>query len=379
MAFQVITNQVLKHLAAAFFFSIAICNPSFADNPYILVDASNGHILAGNKINDRWHPASLTKLMTAYVTFKAIRNGEITEASPVVISAAAAKQPPSRMGYKIGVKLRVDTALKIIIIKSANDVSQALSEAVAGNLGNFVQRMNRQAATLGMTNTHFTNANGLHNKHQVSSARDMALLATHIFREFPEYAYLFEAVGIRTGQKTHYSYNLLLERLPGADGMKTGFVCASGYNMVASSQRKGRRLVAVVLGSPSQTDRAITAAKLLQHVGVKNVSGTIHDAAPRGRKPINMRPVLCTKKARETRYDPAAGQAVIKSKYLHPRKRSNNILAVRTGGTIGVSRAQSDFAGLSIPVPRPSPRKPRNFKLRPFKLVPANGREPATQ
>ena len=348
-----------------------LASPAVAENPYILVDAESGQILVGNKINDRWHPASLTKLMTAYVTFKAIRNGELTEASPVIISKNAAKQPPSRMGYKIGVKLRADTALKIIIVKSANDVSQALAEAVAGSLGNFVKRMNQHAATLGMTNTNFTNANGLHHNRQISSARDMALLATQIFKEFPEYAYMFNAAGIRTSQKTHYSYNLLLERFPGADGMKTGFVCASGYNMVASATKNGRRKIAVVLGRSSQTDRAVSAASLLLANGAP--IGSIYTPAPKGRAAVNMRPKLCTQKAREARYDPGAGQAVIKSKFLHPRKKSNNILLISTGGTQGVSRAQT--AGTSVPVPKPSPRKGNAFKLRPAKPGLTNSRE----
>ena len=315
--------------------------------------------------------------MTAYVTFKAIRNGEITEASPVVISKTAAKQPPSKMGYKVGVKLRVDTALKIVIVKSANDVSQALSEAVAGKLSSFVKRMNHQAQLLGMTNTRFTNSNGLHNKAQYSSARDMALLATQIFREFPEYAYMFRAAGIKTSQKVHYSYNLLLERFPGADGMKTGFVCASGYNMVASANRGGRHLIAVVMGRSSQTDRAVTAAKLLLAGG--SPLGSLYSAAQKGKAPRNMRSVLCTQKAREARYDPGAGQAVIKSKYLKPRVPSSNILKIKTGGTKGVSMAQLNPVGFSVPVPKPSPRRARLRSMQLPKLKPLGNAITVTQ
>ncbi|MEM7291525.1 MAG: serine hydrolase, partial [Pseudomonadota bacterium] len=137
-------------------------------NPFIVIDANSGAIIAEHKANDQWHPASLTKLMTAYVTFRAIAQGEIEDGSPVVITQAATKQPPSRMGYKKGVNLRVDTALKIIIIKSANDVSLALAQAVAGSLRDFVLRMNIEATMLGMTNTNFANSNGLHNAKQVS-------------------------------------------------------------------------------------------------------------------------------------------------------------------------------------------------------------------
>jgi len=233
-------------------------------NPYIVIDSATGEILAQQKANDRWYPASLTKLMTAYITFRAIKIGEISAGSPVVISAAAQKQPPSKMGYKKGIKLRIDTALKIIIIKSANDVSHALGEAVAGNLKAFVRRMNKEARRLGMNNTKFVNSNGLHNVNQYSSARDMALLSAQILKEFPQYAYMFEAVCIKTPSKTHYSFNLLLERFAGANGMKTGFVCAAGYNLVGSARRRDRTLIAVVMGTSSQTQRAISAAHLLE-------------------------------------------------------------------------------------------------------------------
>ncbi len=335
-----------------------------AENPHILIDINSGEILSSHKADHRWYPASLTKLMTAYVTFRAIANGELEDGSPVFISHAATRQPPSRMGYKKGVRLRVDTALKIIIIKSANDVSHALGEAVAGSVPNFVARMNKEAKRLGMNNTRFTNSNGLHNKNQVSSARDMAILTARIKRDFPQYDYMYEAVAIKTPAKTHYSYNLLLERYPGTTGMKTGFVCASGYNMVATAQRGGRHLAAIVLGRSSQTDRAVSAAKLLD-AGFANTlsnSGNVFSANPQNSaRAVNMRPVLCTEKARASRYDPGAGQAKIKSAHLKARKVSNRILKVRHGGVdapAGNAYLNSKLAVKSnVPTPKPSPRK----------------------
>ncbi len=153
-------------------------------NPYIVIDAKSGEILAEQNSNSRWYPASLTKLMTAYVAFRAIKAGDVQTGSPVVISAAARKQPPSKMGYKKGVKLRIDTAIKIIIIKSANDVSHALAEAISGNLKAFVASMNGEAKRLGMNNTQFANSNGLHSPNQYSSARDLALLSAQILKEY---------------------------------------------------------------------------------------------------------------------------------------------------------------------------------------------------
>lgn len=355
-----VSRVVLSMFILGLFTQMATAQNISTKNPYILIDVASGDILAEQKSNDRWYPASLTKLMTAYVTFRAIKAGEIEEGSPVVISAAARRQPPSRMGYKEGVRLRIDAALKIIIIKSANDVSLALGEAVAGSLSAFVERMNAEARRLGMVNTRFRNSNGLHNEAQYSSARDMALLSAQILREFPQYAYMFEAAAIKTSSTTHFSYNLLLERFTGANGMKTGFVCASGYNMSASATRNGRTLVAVVLGTASQTDRAVTAAQLLEK-GFKSNSGLgniFANPAVKGANPVNMRPVLCTEEVRATQYNPGAGQARINSPFLNPRSPSSKILDVRTGGiTAQLAKASGLEIASRIPVPTPRPDK----------------------
>lgn len=302
--------------------------------PHIVVDTGSGEVLLEQDSADQWYPASLTKLMSAYVTFRAISAGELKDGSPVVISRFAARQPPSKMGYRAGVQIRVDTALKIIIVKSANDVSVALAEAVAGTVKSFVARMNDEAKRLGMVSTNFVNSNGLHGQDQVTSARDMALLATTIFREYPQYLKYFASVAVKTPKKLHYSYNLLLERFEGANGMKTGFVCASGYNMVASASRNGRNLLAVVLGRSSQTDRAVEAARLLE-AGFKVSSGSRNlfvQPATTGNPAKNMRPILCTETARKNRYEPGAGLAVVKSEFLNERVKSDAVLSINIGG-----------------------------------------------
>ncbi|MDJ0613643.1 MAG: D-alanyl-D-alanine carboxypeptidase family protein [Rhizobiaceae bacterium] len=344
-------------LIVAFFAGIAVSEA--VETPHIVIDGKTGSIISQYRANDRWHPASLTKLMTAYVTFRAIANGEIEEGSPVVISTAATKQPPSRMGYKKGVSLRIDTALKIIIIKSANDVSLALAEAVAGNLKAFVDRMNSEAKRLGLANTSFVNSNGLHDVRQVSSARDMALLSAKILTEFPQYAYMFEAVAIETPVRKHFSYNLLLERFPGTTGLKTGFVCAAGYNLAVSAERNGQQLIAIVLGRSSQTDRAVAAARLLTESFGKQGTGSVFLPVLRGAPPVNMRPILCTQEARAARYDPTPGNAVIKSEFLKPRAKSDKILSVRSGGVDASASSaflNRQFASIrSVPVPEPKP------------------------
>lgn len=354
-------RSIIK-IASFYLALLATTTVVMAANPHILVDVNSGEILSQSGANDRWYPASLTKLMTVYVTFRAIAAGELEEGSPVIISKLASRQPPSKMGYKAGTRIRVDTALKITVVKSANDVSVALAEAVAGNMKNFVIRMNKEARRLGLINTHFVNSNGLHSKDQYSSARDMVFLSAQILREFPQYAYLFAAPTLKTAKKSYYSYNLLLERFPGANGMKTGFVCASGYNMVASAKRNGKFLLTAVMGRASQTERAVAAAKLLTKgfEGNPSSTGNLYTNAPtKGRKAKNMRPTLCTQEARKKRYDPAGGKAVIKSAYLIRKVKFGNALKIKIGGINGkISDAylsqKYQFAGkIPIPVKRP--------------------------
>lgn len=334
------------------------------DIPYVLVDTNGNQVLASNRIDERWHPASLTKLMTAYVVFRAIGDGEITIGSPVTITQKALNAPPSKMGYPKGSLLRFDTALRILVVKSANDIAVAIAESLAGDLDAFVGRMNDEASRLGLSNSRFVNPNGLHDAAQYVSARDMVILSSAIWNEFPQYRELFETPAINDGKKTHYSYNLLLERFDGTTGMKTGFVCASGYNMVASAERAGRRLVAVVLGADSQTERAVVAARLLLK-GFDQVQGSQMALIPKPAIPVgptDMRPVLCTEKARQARYDPAAETAVIKSPFLADRKITRNPVSV-TLGNIDGEPSPAWMARAFVPQRVPLPVKRPEYRL----------------
>jgi D-alanyl-D-alanine carboxypeptidase len=201
--------------------------------------------------------------MTAYVTFRALRNGEINVNSPVVVSQNALNQPPSKMGLPVGTVLTIDNALKIILVKSANDIAVALAEAVAGSEPAFIARMNREASRLGMTRTKFENPHGLPDPGQITTARDLALLASAILKEFPEHRPLFKIHAIRHGKRTLRNYNILVDRYRGATGMKTGYIRDSGFNLVASARRKGKEVVAVVLGACNAMSRAEKAAGLL--------------------------------------------------------------------------------------------------------------------
>ena len=231
--------------------------------PQIAFDLESGRILYQKDALKPWHPASITKLMTAYVTFRAIREGRIGLGSAVRISKNARSEPPSKMGFKVGTELTLDNALKMMIVKSANDIAVAIAETVSGSEAAFVAEMNAVSARLGMVNTRWTNPNGLPDDRQVTTVRDIGLLVRAIRLEFPEYSGLFRISAIRHGKRVLRSYNRLLDRYRGANGMKTGFICASGFNLAATATRNGRTVVAIVFGARSGLERVFIAKKLL--------------------------------------------------------------------------------------------------------------------
>lgn len=253
-------------LATALIFAAAVASlsPARADiGSYIVVDQRTGAVLADGDPFQPWYPASITKLMTAYVTFRAIRAGRLTLQSPVTMTANAAGQSPSKMGFRPGTVVTVDNALKMVIVKSANDMAMALGETVGGSESAFVAEMNREAARLGMTRTRFQNPNGLPDDAQVTTARDMAVLASAILNEFPEHRGLFSITGLKLGGSVIRTHNRFVERFQGGDGMKTGFICNAGFNVVATATRGGRTLIAVVLGAYSARERDEFAARLM--------------------------------------------------------------------------------------------------------------------
>lgn len=266
--------------------------PAIQAGPTLLFDAGSGSVLYAEDVDNEWHPASLTKIMTAYVTFEAIREGKIKLETKIPCSEAATQQPPSKVGLPAGAEMTVETALKVLIVKSANDVAVMLAEAVGGSQEAFVARMNATAHRLGMSRTHYVNANGLPAAEQVTTARDLAKLARAVTREFPEYAAWWALPEVRVGNRRLASHNALLKSFEGADGLKTGFICDSGYNVVASATRDGHRLMAVVLGEPTGHERSIRAASLLeygfQQYGWKQLFNTTSvdnmpmEAAPKG-------------------------------------------------------------------------------------------------
>ncbi|RUP07890.1 D-alanyl-D-alanine carboxypeptidase family protein [Hyphomicrobium sp.] len=239
--------------------------PPASASPTLLFEPETGKILYSEDIDDIWHPASLTKLMTAYVTFEAIKEGKIHLDDKISCSLVATLQPPSKVGLNVGATLSVEQALKAVIIKSANDVTVMLAEAISGSESAFIDKMNATARRLGMTHTNFVNTNGLPDPGQLTSARDIAKIARAVVSEYPQYASYWAMPDMRIGKRRLGSHNALLKTFPGADGLKTGFTCDSGYNVVASATRDGRRLMAVVLGESSGNERAVRAASLLEY------------------------------------------------------------------------------------------------------------------
>lgn len=241
--------------------------PASIAGPYLVIDADTNRVIFHEDAHRRWAPASLTKMMTAYVTFSAIKLQHLSFKSPVSMTARAIMQPPSKMGYPPGTVFTIDQAIKIIMVKSANDVAMALGEAVAGSEEKFVALMNSHARRLGMANTHFANPNGLPDKTQYTNAVDMARLTLAIQKDFPQHAHYFKIAGLKSGRRRLRNYNRLLTRFKGTTGMKTGFVCASGYNVVVTNERKvkkeTRRLIAVVMGARTGRSRNALAAELL--------------------------------------------------------------------------------------------------------------------
>jgi len=239
--------------------------PAIPERPaaYIVVDSDSGMVLGQRDADKVWYPASVTKLMTAFVTFQALKSGRMKLTSPVIETEEALAEPPSKMGFAAGTSMTLDNALKMMLVHSSNDIAVAIAEAVGGSEAHFVAEMNATARSLGMSSTHYDNPNGLPSPGQLTTARDLAVIARAIQHDFPEYRDYFRIPAIKAGRRILRSQNALLERYPGATGMKTGFICDSGFNMVASATRGGRTLIAVVLGAPTALGRAELAAKLL--------------------------------------------------------------------------------------------------------------------
>ncbi len=229
----------------------------------ILINPATHEVLYSRRADLPRYPASITKVMTLYLAFEAIEAGKLKLTDPVVMSRHAAAQAPSRLGLAVGRSITVEQAIHIIAVKSANDVAVALAEKIAGSETAFAAMMTGKARRLGMTNTYFVNASGLPNPAHISTARDIAILSMAMLDHFPQYYKCFGQQIYTYGSQTMMNHNKLLGKIPGVDGIKTGYTAAAGFTLAASATRGSRRLIAVVLGGPSTMARDENVSALL--------------------------------------------------------------------------------------------------------------------
>ncbi len=229
----------------------------------IVIDTETGAVLSEQNADQRNYPASLTKMMTLYMVFDALERGQLTLKKPIAVSRRAAGQAPSRLGLKGGQTITVEQVILALVTKSANDTATAIAEALGGTEVRFAEMMTQRARRLGMKSTTFRNASGLPDPRQVTTARDMATLGRALWRDFPQYYAYFSRERFTYRGRVIANHNTLLRRYAGADGIKTGYIRASGYNLAASAVRDGRRIVGVILGGKTASQRDTRMAALL--------------------------------------------------------------------------------------------------------------------
>ena len=238
-------------------------HPALAKYAAIIVDADTGAVLHEVNADTRNYPASLTKMMTLYMTFEALGDGRFTLDQKLRASKRASNQAPSKLGLKKGQSITVRDAILALVTKSANDVATIIAESLGEDEANFARMMTRKAKEIGMSSTTFRNASGLPNRRQLSTARDLSVLARGLLTDHPEYYHFFSVQSFSHNGKTYKNHNKMLKTYSGADGIKTGYIHASGFNLAASAARYDRRLVGVVMGGLSAKSRNIHMAKLL--------------------------------------------------------------------------------------------------------------------
>lgn len=268
--FGALSKMVGRVVLAGAVASVAIAAPVFAASSYanpkysgIVVDAKTGKILYGEDADELRYPASLTKMMTLYLTFEALEAGRITKSTPIPFSKNASAEPPSKLGVRAGQSITVEQAILSLVTRSANDASTAIGEYLGGSEQRFARMMTNKARALGMTRTTYRNANGLPNPEQRTTARDQARLGLALRQHFPQYYDYFSTRSFRFGKQTIGNHNRLLGNVRGVDGIKTGYTRASGFNLVTSAQVEGRSIVAVVMGGTSGASRDAQMRRLV--------------------------------------------------------------------------------------------------------------------
>ena len=268
--------------------AVAAAPPAAAKYASIVVEAGTGRVLHAANADTKKYPASLTKIMTLFMTFEALRAGKLRLKQKLPVSRVAQGRSPSKLGLRRGETITVRKAIAALVTKSANDVATVLAEAMGGTERKFAVLMTKRARQLGMRNTTFKNASGLPNRKQLSTARDMSILARALLKRFPKRYREFSRRSWKWRGRTYRNHNRLLSSYKGLDGIKTGYIRASGYNLVASAKRGDRRLIAVVFGGKTAKSRNRHIARLLDR-GFAKPAATRTASIPRPRqKPVPM-------------------------------------------------------------------------------------------
>ena len=346
--------QLARHIGAialASLLSLSAALGAARANPMLLVDMTTLEVLYSDEAGQPWHPASLTKMMTAYVAFEEIAKGTVTLDTPVILSRNAINQAPSKSGLPVDSAVTMKDALYLMLVKSANDMATAIAETVGGSEAAFVVKMNDVATRMGLTASHFANPNGLHDATQVMSARDLAVLSLYIRQSFPQYLPMFGTEAVQLGKARLESNNELLTKFAGTTGMKTGYVCASGLNIVATVERDGRQLLAVVLGGSSARERNEKAAELVLRGLSGSAGGTgqtvLNLGNNAGAAPVDMRAQICGKEAAEFA---KAQQAAFPMGMKGQPSYLNDVVTPTTYTAVNLGRVRT---GIDLPRPRP--------------------------
>ncbi|MGH6662721.1 MAG: D-alanyl-D-alanine carboxypeptidase family protein, partial [Rhodospirillales bacterium] len=250
-------------MAVAVVAALGAAHPAEAKYASLVMDADSGRVFHEINADTRNYPASLTKMMTLYLVFEALKIELWKMDTPLRVSARAVQQPSSRLGLSRGDRIRVKDAILALVTKSANDVATVVAENMSGSETAFALKMTARARELGMSQTTFRNASGLPHRAQMSTARDMGVLARTLIRDFPAYYRFFATTEFRYDGVTHANHNKLLNTYEGVDGIKTGYINASGFNLVASARRDGHRVIAVIFGGNSPNSRNALMTRLL--------------------------------------------------------------------------------------------------------------------
>ncbi len=359
-AFAVLTARVTKFVRNSVVagacllagLSAAHAGPNGERYAAIAIDGNTGEVVFARNADDLRYPASLTKIMTLYLMFEAVEQGRFTLDSKLPVSAYAAGRPPSKIGVRAGQTIRVEDAILSLVTKSANDVSVVIAEAIAGNVEEFAKMMNARAQSIGMTRTTFQNPHGLPNRAQVTTARDMAVLGRSIQWRFPEFYKYFATRNFRYRGTNYRNHNRLLGRVAGVDGIKTGFIRASGFNLVANMVRNRRHVVAVVMGGRSGASRNAEMERVLglAYKRVKPFDQPLVASSPR---PLSLATLPLP------RPNPLAANVVATvpgATRLQPTSPTQRLFVDPATGGLQIARAQPVSKPAVLPAQPPQPR-----------------------